>query len=89
MQEAIDIMEGEPKHAGFMVHFEKVVDKFLHSGYFPDVRDGEEPIKTEQEAWVMAAQFASKTRGSYVNIYVVNRDFSPVDGYRAKMIENR
>ena len=90
MQEAMNIMENKPKLAGFMVHFEKIVGAMLHSDYFPDVHAGEPPIKTENEAWKMAAQFAAKTHKSCINIYVVRReDFTPVPDYAQRKIVNR
>jgi hypothetical protein len=71
-----------------MVHFEWAGDGFLRSDYFPDVHAGELPIATEDEAWQMAAQFAAKTRKRCVNVYVIRReDFTPVQGYRERMIE--
>lgn len=90
MQEALDIIENAPKPAGFMVHFEWAGDGFLRSDHFPDVRAGEPPIATEDEAWQIAAQFAAKKRKRCVNVYVIRReDFTPVHGYRERMIENR
>lgn len=90
MQEAMKIMAGIPNRAGFLVHFEHAGGGFLRSDYFPDVRVGEEPIKTEDEAWEMAEQFAARTRRRMVNIYVVHaEDFTPVDRYAARKIANR
>ena len=90
MQEAMKIMEDAPKPAGFMVHFEHVLGAMLSGDYFPDVRAGEQPIATEEEAWKMAQQFAAKTRKRCVNVYVILReDFTPVQGYSERMIENR
>lgn len=87
MTEALKIIDGEP---GFMVTFEHVRGGMLESDFFPDIRNGEDPIKTEFTAWEWARRFAEKTRGRCVNIYVINRsDFSPVHGYRERMIENR
>lgn len=88
MQEAMNIMEAGP--AGFMVTFERADGATLASDHFPEVRSGEPPIATEDEAWQMAAQFAAKTRKRCVNVYVIRReDFAPVPGYRERMIENR
>ena len=88
MEEAMRVMEGQPK--GFMVAFERVEGSILASDHFPDVRSGEPPIATEEEAWRMAAQFAAKTRKRCVNIYVIRReDFTPVPDYRSRMIDNR
>ena len=90
MQDAMKIMEGEPRLPGFMVNFERVAGSMLESDYFPDVQAGEEPIQTEEQAWQMAAQFAVKTRKRCVNIYVIHRaDFTPVADYAGRKIENR
>jgi hypothetical protein len=88
MAEAMRIMEARP--AGFMVAFEHVDGSILASDHFPDVRNGEKAIPTEDEAWQMAAQFAAQTRKRCVNVYVIRReDFTPVARYRERMIENR
>lgn len=89
MQEAEKIMEHGLAKPGFMVSFERVVGVVLHGDYFPDVRSGEPPIATEEEAWQIAQKFAAKTRGKYVNIYVVTTGFDPVPGYECRKIENR
>ena len=90
MQDAMKIMEGEPRLPGFMVHVERVACSMLESDYFPEVQAGEEPIQTEEQAWQMAAQFAVKTRKRCVNIYVIHRaDFTPVADYAGRKIENR
>ena len=89
MQEALSIMEAEAKPFGFMVHF-IWNDKPVRSDYFPDVRSGEQPIATEDEAWQMAARFAAKTRGRCINVYVVrSEDGAPVQDFLARLIENR
>lgn len=85
MSEAEQIIKGKPK--GFRVHFEKVREGFLLSDFFPD--RGEELIPSEDDAWNLARSFASKTRGSFVNIYVINEHFVPVQGYQNKGITNR
>lgn len=88
MQDAMEIIEGRKR--GFLVHLEHMRGGMLHSDYFPDVRGGDEPIETEEEAWRMATQFASKTRGKCVNLYAVHsHDFTPVPGYMGRKIENR
>ena len=89
MEEAMRIME-EADPAGFMVTFEHIRGSMLESDHFPDVRNGETSIATENEAWQMAAQFAAKTRKRCVNIYVIRyEDFAPVPGYQERMIKNR
>ncbi len=89
MHKAQEIIKGEPRYTGFMVSFEEVKGRLLHSDHFPDRHAGEPLISSESEAWAMAQAFASKTRGKYVNIYVVDVNFSPVQGYAEKMIKNR
>jgi len=87
MSEAIAIINSSPQHKGFRVSFEKKEGCILRSGYFPE---GEEPlISTEDDAWILARDFAKKTTGKYINIYVVDHNYSPVKGYALKMIENR
>lgn len=85
MAEAMKIIEGRPK--GFRVYFEKVQGGFLYSDHFPD-RD-EELISTEVEAWRLANSFAARTRARFVNIYVIDQNFGPVEGYEDKEIHNR
>jgi len=88
MQQALDIIEGR-NNRGFMVHLEWARNGMLYSDYFPDKHAGDELIPTEKEAWLLASEFAQSTVGKAVNIYVVNADFTPVEGYREKYIENR
>ena len=86
-KEAMEIIE-EKETNGYMVAFEEVMGRFLESNYFPG--HNEDPIETEELAWTLARKFAEKTRGKYVNIYVINRnDYTPVSGYQEKMINNR
>ena len=87
-KEAIDIINGEHKN-GYMVSFEVKSGPILCSDHFPDKHAGEELIKTEADAWVLARQFAEKTKGKCIHIYVIGSDFRPVPGYRDKIIENR
>jgi len=84
MDDALEIIKG-----GFMVSFEHAGDGFLRSDHFPDKHGNEELIKTEEKAWELARQFAEKTFGKCVNVYVIKSDFRPVDGYKEKMIINR
>jgi len=83
MSEAKRIMDGRTK--GYRVHFESVQGCCLLGDFFPD--RGEELIPTENEAWYLAHRFASRTRGRCVNIYVVDEDYKPVEGY--EKIKNR
>jgi hypothetical protein len=87
-KEAVAIMD-ETQEAGFMVSFEWAEKGMLRGDHFPDKHAGEELIKTGVLAWELAHQFAKNTYGKCVNIYVTKADFSPVDGYRKKMIVNR
>ena len=92
MKHAWDIIEGRT-HAGiiregFMVSFDWIRDIFLHSDHFPDKHAGEKLIETEEEAWELAYGFANKTLGQAVNICVVDATFSPVLGYREKIINS-
>jgi len=64
---------------GFMVSFEEPTNGGVQSDYFPDKHAGEDLIKTETEAWDLAGKFASQSKGTYYNIYVVGNDFKPVD----------
>ncbi len=59
---------------GFMVTFEWKNGNMLRSDYFPDKHAGEKLIETEREAWKLAQQFAAKTKGKCINIYVARGD---------------
>lgn len=77
---------------GFMVYFEWHGDGFLRSDYFPDKHGGEEVVllvETEQEAWEYAAKFAKAMKGKVCNLYVVDKNFHPVKGYKQREIVNR
>jgi len=87
MNEAMEIIKG--KKDGFMVSFEWKRNGMLYSDYFPDKHAGEDLIPTEKEAWILAAEFAKKSVGRAVNIYIVNADFTPVISWRGKYNENR
>jgi len=89
MRDALKIIKGTQSPTGFMICFERAGDGFLKSDHFPDKHLGEPLIPTEEEAWKLARQFAEKTKGKCVNIYVVNSDFSPVIDYEEKQIKNR
>lgn len=86
--EALAIIKGRP-NLGFMVHCMKrhTSGSILATEYFPDKDAGEELIQTEDEAWDLAEQFAEKTKGEYIDIYVVNSSFTRVDD--KKIINNR
>lgn len=72
------------KSKGFMVSFEKRDGGVLCSDHFPDKHKKEPLIKTEKEAWSLAKRFANATDNTYVNIYVVNHEFRPVENYKDK-----
>lgn len=83
----LDIIQRGIQPAGYRVSFDRVDGKFLVGGWFPE-RD-EPLIETEALAWAWAIQFAAKTFGRYVNIYVIDDNWVPVPGYEARLIENR
>lgn len=91
MQTALDIISEKsyPSPKGYYVSFERVEGKFLITDYFPDRYRGESLIPTEEEAWKLAKSFAMATTGCCVNINVVRADFTPVSGYKDKLIINR
>jgi hypothetical protein len=81
------IRHGGMKPPGFRVHFEHKNGNILTSDYFPE--SDEAPFSSEESAWWYAEQFAQKTKGKCINIYVVDGSFVPVRYYELKMIENR
>ena len=89
MSDAMRRMEKVKTPKGFMVSFEWKRGGMLHGDYFPDKHQGEALIKTEDEAWDLAHNFAKSTKGETVNLYVVDASFSPVDGYSSRIITNR
>jgi len=78
-----DAMKIIDKHeGGFMVHFEKREGGCLHSDHFPDKHAGEDLFEDIETAWEYAKRFAKATsKDTYVNIYVIDHDFTPVAGY--------
>ena len=71
---------------GFAVAMELDDGHFLRSDFFPDIRAGEPPIPTEEEAWQLAEAFAHATKGRYVNIYVTDSRHNPVPSYRTRTL---
>ncbi len=69
------------------VSFEKRESGLLKSDHFPDMHAGENLLKTKEEAWELAERFAKATGEDYVNIYVVDQTFSPVNGYAKKKLK--
>lgn len=87
MKDAMNEIYNKPK--GYMISFEWCGDGFLRGDYFPDKHDGEELIQTEREAWDLAYRFAIATKGRTCNLYVIDHNFKPVDGYKKRYIKNR
>ena len=87
LKEAQDIIDRGLHPTGYRVHFERVDGAMLRGDYFPS--HDEPPLPTEEQAWAYATLFAIKTYGRCVNIYVVDSNHAPVDGYEQKMIRNR
>lgn len=85
LKEAMSIIDEKEK--GFMVSFEVREGSILKSDYFPDKHSGEDLITTEDEAWELARRFADATDKNYVNIYVIDKNFSPVKGYHQKKLK--
>jgi len=86
-QDAIDLIGGD--YSGYMVHFEWIEGGMLRGDYFPDKHAGEELIESMAEAWDLAKKFAAKTKGKTCNLYVIDKNFSPVVNYKAHLIANR
>lgn len=87
--QALKIMKITPKSKkGFMVSFEKKVrGRTYMSDHFPDKKSGEALISTEKEAWSLANKFAEATDDNYINIFVIDEYFSPVEGYYEKTLK--
>lgn len=74
---------------GYMVSFEHVDGAIFRSDYFPDKHAGEPLIKTEADAWEIAKRFNDATGSDYVNIYVVDHVFHPVEVGWEKTLNRR
>ena len=79
-----------------MISYQIAGDGFLRSGHEPDIRRGDLPIETEEEAWILAeaisvAHSRPLNSGSYAcYIYVVDAfTFRPVEDYETRKIVNR
>jgi hypothetical protein len=84
---AMEIINTVRQPKGYMVSFEKHEDGILASDHFPDLHAGEPLIPNEQTAWELARRFAKATDPDiYVNIYVIDDEFSPVRGYDEKKL---
>lgn len=67
LKEAMDIIESDI-NKGYVVQFRFKAGVFWHYDNFPDVLNGESPIKTEQEALELANKFAARSVGKYRDI---------------------
>ena len=88
MQEAMKIINARPY--GYMVSFERVCDCLVEVDHFPDVTNGEDPIRSLDEAWEHARLFAEKASPQYRNIYVIHENgFRPVHDYLSMAFRKR
>lgn len=72
---------------GYLVHFEHIEGSILRSDYFPDVKGGEEPFETQEEAMAIGIDYAKVTKGKTCNFYLVRSDkFTPIGSWK---LENR
>lgn len=78
------INERKQKKNEFRVHFEERKGSMLVSDYLPDRE--EKPFDSEHTAWEFAERFAEVDPAKYVNIYVIDSDFSPVENYRDRIL---
>lgn len=85
MQEARDIINKISK--GFMISFEDYDGRGFRGHHFPDKHAGESLIPTEEEAWALAKLFAENCPKSYVNIHVINCDFTSVGDEKLRDIK--
>ena len=69
LKEAMDIIKSDI-NKGYVVRFRFKERSFWSHDNFPDVLNGESPIKTEQEAYDLAMKFADRTIGKYIDICV-------------------
>ena len=78
---------GLPPDAGFHVHYEEVKGGCLTGRYWPENGTA---LPTEEIAWAYAEAFANEhTLDRFVNIYVVDRELKPVEGYEGRRVGNR
>ena len=80
-----DVKKTIDKNHGYLVHFEHCGDGMLTSDYFPDVKSGEDPFDTYDEAVEIGVDFADATKGETCNFYLVRADnFKPLQGWDLK-----
>ena len=88
-QEYDSIMKGRKK--GFKLMFDRYVGMSLtEPEYYPEdgvLMKGQKPM-TEEQAWKEAQKFAEKTDSYCVNIKIVDHNYSPVFGWKLKVIKN-
>ena len=85
-KEAKKIVDGKQRE-GFLVLFRRFIGHtILENDFFPEL--DESLIETEEEAWEFAKKFAEKTVDYCIDIYVTDSNFTPVRGYKDKMIRN-
>ena len=72
---------------GYLVHFEHCGNGLLRGDFFPEVRLGEEPFQTKEEAEMVGVKYAKATKGKTCNFYLVRSDsFASVGGWK---LQNR
>lgn len=69
MLEVNKILQTTPE---YIVVFDTFVGKLMVRDSFPDILNGEEPIKTKALALSLAEKFASKTEGEYFNVHIAD-----------------
>lgn len=73
----------------YRISFERKDGGVLCGEMWP-VRESKPLTCSEEDAWLHARDLAAGHVGEFVNIYVINADdFTPVPGYRDKIILNR
>lgn len=97
LAEALDIINGSwPASRGFLVAMTETDGRIEGPNYFPDIRAGELPFKTESEAWVWAERFCHATsfkrpdRNWFYNIHVVfAHTYHAVPAAQEKMLRRK
>jgi hypothetical protein len=90
MADAVRAIEGRCAGGGYIVSFEWREGRLLRGDHFPDVRGGEAPIGSEERAWELAVAFAKAMGDRVCNVFAGHAsDFTPVAGYREKILSPR